>query len=551
MTAQGPSADSRDIQTFQDVVSAAQSGELGRATGLAERALAGGLEHPLFYKLRGLARQGQGRVEEAVADFRAALADTPNDVHTLNALGLSLARAGRPAEALPVLETAISLQPDFASAHFSRGWTLENLGDLKGAGDAYARALQADPNHAQALGGLANLAARRGDWANARLNANGALALDARDAAANIALAMTEIGEGELTQAEARLRSLTTAGTLGPHERGVALTLLGDALDGQESIADAFAAYDAGNSSLRALYAQRFGAGGPEAGLGLVNRLNIHFRGTSPELWRRGPPDDRPDTEAAPGHVFLIGFPRSGTTLLGQVLATHPDIVTLDEQETLARPAADFLADAAGLQRLTSQSAAELATYRDGYWRHVRGIAGDLTGRVFVDKLPMNTVGLPLITKLFPKAKVIFLRRDPRDVVLSCFRRQFVPGAATWEFTSLMGTARFYDAVMRLAQTYAEKLEFDLHTLRYEDLVADFAGQTRALCDFLNLEWTPDMGAFGDAARTGGIATPSAVQLTRGLYAEGVDQWRRYSVHLAPVLEGLAPWIERFGYAPY
>ena len=118
-----------------------------------------------------------------------------------------------------------------------------------------------------------------------------------------------------------------------------------------------------------------------------------------------------------------------------------------------------------------------------------------------------------------------------------------------YELTTLVGAAEYYDAVMHAGKVYFDSLPIDLHRLRYEDLVTDFETTSRALCGFLGVPWTSDLENFGQTARAGRISTPSATQVGRGLYAEGVDQWRRYDFALEPVLPILQPWIDEFGYA--
>jgi tetratricopeptide (TPR) repeat protein len=519
-------------------------GRWSQAFDAAEAALDQGLEAPLFYKLRALKREQQGRPELAIADFERVLAGAPADFATLNALGLCLAKVRRLPEAMARLDAALQIQPAYAPAHYNRGWALENAGDLVAARAAYERVLELDPRHAQAAANLAALAVRASDWDRARRFAGLTLTLDPGHPTAAIALAQVDLAGGALPEAERRLRTLL-ADPRRPtaYDRSVALTTLGDALDRLDRTDEAFAAYEQANAGLRALNAARFDAPGVESGHARVLRLIDEFGATAAAEWRRGPGAAGARGPAS-GHVFLVGFPRSGTTLLGQVLQSHPDVVTLDEHETLVDASQAFLAAPGGLARLAAADDAALATYRDAYWRRVRAAGGDPDGKVFVDKLPMNSLGLPLIARLFPAAKLIFLRRDPRDVVLSAFRRQFVLNSATWELLTLTGAARFYDAVMRLSGLYLDRLEFDIREQSYEALVADFDGESRALAAFLGLDWSRAKADFGADARGGRIATPSAAQIARGLYAEGVGQWRRFEALLAPAMPLLQPWVD-------
>ncbi len=167
---------------------------------------------------------------------------------------------------------------------------------------------------------------------------------------------------------------------------------------------------------------------------------------------------------------------------------------------------------------------------------------------MFIDKQPFHTLKLPLIVKLFPAAKIVFSIRDPRDVVLSCFRRRFLMSAPNFQFLTLEGAARLYDAMMRLAEIYRAKLPLDIFELRHEDLVADFEGRVRATCDFLGLTWQDSMREFAARAKTQAITTPSSAQVMRGLNREGIGHWRHYRDQLAPILPILQPWVDRFGY---
>jgi hypothetical protein len=169
-------------------------------------------------------------------------------------------------------------------------------------------------------------------------------------------------------------------------------------------------------------------------------------------------------------------------------------------------------------------------------------------GKVVVDKMPLYTTKLPVIFKLFPGVKVLFALRDPRDVVFSCFRRPFQINSGMYQFVTLDGAARFYDAVMSLMEVYKQVLPLDVHTIRYESFVSDFEGEARAVCEFLGVDWSESLHDFAAVARERRIRTPSAAQVRAGLYSTGAGQWRRYAKHLEPILPILQPWVERFGY---
>jgi hypothetical protein len=247
--------------------------------------------------------------------------------------------------------------------------------------------------------------------------------------------------------------------------------------------------------------------------------------------------------------VFLVGFPRAGTTLLGQILASHPEIVTLEEKPLLGAALTEFILKPGGLARLAALSREEIAAQRDFFWRAVRHEAAHTEGRLIVDQTPLHSLHLPVIARLFPSARIILALRDPRDVVLGCFRRLFGLNAYNYELLSLDGVARFYDATMSLAMQYRERLPLTVLEVRNEDVVADFQKEAQALCDFLGLAYDAAMQDFAAGARKRRIATPSATQVARGLSSEGIGHWRHYERQMAGVMPIIAPWVERFGYA--
>ena len=152
-----------------------------------------------------------------------------------------------------------------------------------------------------------------------------------------------------------------------------------------------------------------------------------------------------------------MGFPRSGTTLLDHdFLASHPEVTTLEERDTLIDGANQLLAGDGGYQRLATTPDEEIERLRDHYWQRVRaGLAGEPLRRVFIDKQPLNAALLPLIYRLFPEAKIILALRDPRDVVLSCYQQRFGMNRGNVPAARLDTATAYYDAVMRLVECAA------------------------------------------------------------------------------------------------
>jgi Flp pilus assembly protein TadD len=543
-----PSPEARQ-QWLEQVDAALRTRGLQAAAHLALQALAEGVEDPSVLNLAASAHYRERRFADAAELLERARSLAPTDPHVLNSLGICLRALGRTEEALDVYDAAIRADDGMAAAHCNRGAALRDLNDVKGARAAYERAAALDSNYAEPLAALASLDAQAGDAASAQTRATRALALAPSNVPARIALASAKLQQGDVRAARARLSALLQDAAVTPLNRSIVLGLTGDLLDAEDRPAEAFPAYAASNEELRALNAPRFEAPGMTTALEQARKMAAWFEAADPEPWQRAPAAE-PQAADPKAHVFLVGFPRSGTTLLENVLAAHPDVVSLEERDCLAAIAAPYVASDEGLERLARIDAGEAAEQRDAYWSRVRGFGVEPQGRVFIDKMPLSSALLPVVAKLFPDARVLFARRDPRDVVLSCFRRRFGMNAGMYQLLTLEGAAAYYDAIMRLSETYRGLLPLPQHEVRYESLVDDFEGTARAACVFLGLEWDPAVLDFAAKARTRGISTPSAAQVARGLNREGQGAWRRYRAQLAPVLPMLERWVERFGYEP-
>jgi len=524
---------------FLEIDRAMRTGDMTRATALACQALDSGYADPVLFSLRSHWHEGHGRVEAALSDLDRARAMAPPDGRTLVSAGRCLTKLGRLDEAGQVLDQAVTLAPGLAPAHYEKGFALDQMGELLAARQSYQPAMALDPQMADAPARLAGLAARRSDWPQARELAARALGLQPDNAFAHFALIMVATAAGEFTVAEQRARQVAQSSPVTAQARAHALNFLGDALDAQDRTEEAFAAYGAANRILHDLFAVRFD--NPQSGLPFALRMTDELEKAC--AWSSSAP-----AKPTPTPVFISGFARAGTTLLGQILDSHPRFITLEEKPLLIEGMQEFLAPEGGIARLAALSEAECEPYRALYWQHVREQAGEVGGKIVVDQTPLNTLHLALIARLFPGAAIVFTLRDPRDVVLSCFRRLFVVNPYTFEFLVLDRTARFYDATMRHALLAREKLPLRFHDLRNEDLVADFDSQVRALCAFLEVEFDPGMARFAERSKSRGVATPSATQIARGLSSEGIGQWRRYEAELEAVLPLLAPWVRHFGY---
>lgn len=252
-----------------------------------------------------------------------------------------------------------------------------------------------------------------------------------------------------------------------------------------------------------------------------------------------------------PPIAFLIGFPRSGTTLLTQVLGGHPSIVTMDELPPMVKVAEAMRNIPGGYpEALTDLDSIDVEWLREIYFSEAAKHVHLQSDQLLLDKFPMGTVRAGMLQTIFPHARFIFVRRHPCDVVLSCFMQHFQMNETMVNFCTLAGTVAAYTRVMDLWQLLQEQLSIHVHTISYEKVVDDFEGQVAQLCNFLQLSWHDALREFSTRARARGrIKTPSYEQVVRPIYGDSRNRWEGYREFLEPYLPMLRPFIERFGYA--
>ena len=521
-------------------------GDYEQAAERAARGLNQGERHPTLFNALAFHHSEAGRYQEAIALLTEGLKTAPGDPHLLYSAGVCLFRQGRERDALGLFNAALDAKPGFPPASYYRGVIFERAGEEGAAVRCYEEAIASDPRYADPWAGLSSVAATQGNFRSARESAERALALNAGQTTAHLALARADFDDGRFQAVVDRLAPILADQRLDALERPVLLATLGDALDGLGRVDEAFAAWSDGKRISQEQYAAT-----PVAAI--AQRNLDRLIGLKPFVQTLPPFPPAADASGSDPnmprrHIFLVSFPRSGTTLLELVLASHPDVVTLEERPLLEQAENEFLVSPASFQRLLDAGDDLLDPYRDLYWGQVanRGLA--VAGKVFVDKLPLGSFLMPLIARLFPDALILFAERDPRDVVLSCFRRGFNTNPGMYQFVTLEGAARFYDSVMSLADRYRRLMRDRVHTVRYETLVINFEREVRAICAFGGLAWNESMNDFARTARSRTIRTPSAPQVRKGLYTSGAGQWRRYASHLAPARALLSPWVEALGY---
>lgn len=281
-----------------------------------------------------------------------------------------------------------------------------------------------------------------------------------------------------------------------------------------------------------------------------LSHLDHVMQSLSPSWVESWSPDlIEPDLDSP---VFLLGFPRSGTTLLDQILDAHPLVSVMDEQPIFNKAlSATFINPSGHRSDPTSVvKETDIPEIRKRYHMMSNQIMPRESGVILVDKHPLATQYVPLISRVFPKARIIFALRHPCDVVLSCFMQSFIPSDNMVNFFSIADTANAYVKVMNIWLQSLQLINLNYHIVKYESLVENQEIEINKLLDFLGLEvdpgvYTPHLHAKN---RQHPPTTSSYAQVTEPVYQRAKYRWENYKDKFKPVMEELAPFIKAFGY---
>lgn len=499
----------------------------------------------------------------------------PNIPEVINDLGLLNLNLENYDKAIELLEKAIQLKPDFSLALNNLGNALMKKKKFDEAIKNYKKAIDADIKNSHAYYNLATLYFKKNEIKNAEKYFNLAIQLSPKLISAYINLFelydksnQTENLKKVLNKAKdifetdplidffsgiyqfkkknyyevVRILDKVELNKNDRKRNSVKNEILAKSYDHIGSFNQAYEYFKKSNDTINDLAKEKFDK---NIFINLVKKRMEFFKSFNFKNWGSLKISKKSDDP-----IFLVGFPRSGTTLLDTILRSHQSIEVLEERPIIDK----FIKylekkinnDLSNLNKIDENLCEEM---RNVYFNERNNFINFDKNKIYIDKMPLSIVHVGELVRIFPNSKFIFALRHPCDTVLSCFMQNFSLNNAMLNFTNLNDATYLYNLVMSLWSQYSKFFKSNLHTIKYEEVVNNFDKSIRELLEFLNLEWSDDVKDFyKTASKREIINTPSYNQVNMPLYKKSIGRWKNYEKNFLESKQILDKWIKEFRY---
>ena len=484
--------------------------------------------------------------ETASQYFKRALSLNASHAPALYNMGLISARDGDIDGAQKYYNQAIESNPEFAEAHNNLANILYAKGEIINASEHYENAIALKPVFPDAHANLAHCLEKRHDIEKAKSHAAMALQQNPSHFGALILLVQICYRENKVSIGLQLANKMLDSG-MDSQQRAVTLMEKGKLLDKEENYQDAFNAF----SLAKASWTQHLKEN--QTSFTDTSDKIISFHKLLDSLSNKNNifNDNQAEISARHAPVFIIGFPRSGTSLTEQIISTYDNIMATHERpivpELIKNIDKIIGRNFKYPDDLNELNKNDIALLRDYYWSQVEDLlASDNT--VLLDKLPLNIIDVPIINIIFPEARFITLIRDPRDACISCYKQSFQLNSAMSKFLDIDTTTQFYAEVMGLWNRYKETLPIQYIEIRYEDLVGDIEQNSKNIFGFIDKEWSADVLNFHENAVENYSNTPSYQAVIKPAYKSSINNWKKYEDQLNDYIAPLLPFIDQYSY---
>ena len=514
------------------------------------------------------------KLEKSLELLEKAAIINPNLEKIFNNLGLIYLNLGNTDEALKNTKKAIQLNPESSIAYNHLGLIYSNKGSIKDAVESFKQSLKFNPNNTQVYYNLGNLFKRINDIKNSEKFLSKTIELNPKHLPAyNNLLELYDISNQNEKFKDVLEKSETNFGKNSTIElfraklfyklkkyKDVVKTLENIKFDQQENFKEnsrlelIAKSYDQLSNFKQAYYffeknnnlSKKIDNNNAkkEVFIETINKRTKYFAKVKFSEWQiEKNEDDLKDP------IFLIGFPRSGTTLLDTILRSHPLVDVLEEKPIIDKYIEKLENKIDSRFDILKFANSSLKKEMRKFYFDQRNKYLNDNNKIIIDKMPLNIIYVGEIIRYFPNAKFILAIRHPNDCILSCFMQNFLLNHAMANFLNLKDSAKLYDSVMKLWEIYKSKFSIDFHTIKYEDLISNFEGSISDLLKFLDLSWSDEVSEFYKTSqRRGMIATPSYNQVNQPLYSKSIGRWKNYEKELMEGKKYLESWIKKYDY---
>ena len=532
------------------------------------------------YNNLGASLHNQGMLKESILAYNKAISLSPDYVEAYSNLGVLLQENGKIKEAIECYKKAISIKPDYAEAHNNIGNAFHDQGKFKEAIGAYNRAISIKPDYAEAychMGIALNDQGKLKDAIEAYKNAtnykltyveawtNGAEALEKWNKLDQLegwliqAFKSFKVIPSDIVYLQSKLlwrnkkfqKAFDLISTISDENitevrKQDYLNLKAKCFESLKQYPNAYKYFSKMNFVTKT--SSDFSNYNSDAFLlNIKNQLGMIKSNSS--LKFETSTNKKVDTKDI-AQTFLVGFPRSGTTLMDTILRSHSAIEVVEEKPAvdLAKQSISKSGHIASPGKILPLSVFDEAqkAYQKEFYKHIEKLSPE---KVYIDKLPLNLLEAPLINALYPNAKFILALRHPFDTILSCWMQNFKLNSAMAIMVDLEQIVKLYCLAMETFKICRIKYNLNVHIIKYEDLLEDITGESTSLLKFLGINWETQMKDYRfTAIKRGRINTPSYAQVSQPIYKDAKYRWVNYKDYLENYLDKIEPWIDEFGY---
>jgi len=483
----------------------------------------------------------KGDAEAAIDSYRQALKIKPDFVEAYNNMGVALSDKGDLEAAIDCYKQALKIKSDYANAYNNMGVALKFKDDVEAAIDCYKQALKIKPDYVNAYINICEAYEKFNKLAELSeviSRAKTALKEFPDDLLVYEALYYFRSNNYEHSE---KLISLVNIDHIGLKQKNLFLQLKAKLHHYQKNYKSAFNSFAEMNHSVINSSDYK----GKEAQVFFDELLNRsqQLKDIVETPYSQSLAESSIDTP-----TFLIGFPRSGTTLLGTILRTHSKIDVIEEKPMLSKVKL-HLGNKLSIVDMENLTKEEVANAKEIYFKELKKFISTKSSACVIDKLPLNILDVPIIHKLFPAAKFILALRHPLDSILSCWMQSFKLNNAMANMVELDRIVDFYGVAMTILELSEKRYSLNVHRIRYEDLVLDMKSEVSNLLRFIELDWENELENYQETAlKRGNIRSPSYSQVIEPTYKTASYRWEKYHEPLEKYFVKIEKWTTKFGY---